>query len=210
MKVDLYNQQGEKLKTKATLNPSIFGIEPNKQLLSQYVRVYQANQRQGTAKVKTRAEVSGGGRKPWAQKGTGRARHGSIRSPIWVGGGVAFGPTPREWRLKLPRKMRRRALFVALSQKAQAGKILVVNKLALPEIKTKLMGETLAKLGLSGKVLVVLPEADKSVVLSARNLGQVTVVVASNLNAYDILAAESVVFIKESLKVVEDVFGGGA
>jgi len=207
MKVDLYNQQGEKLKTRVTLNAAVFGVKPNEPLLAQYVRVYLANQRQGTAKVKTRSEVSGGGRKPWAQKGTGRARHGSTRSPLWVGGGVTFGPTPREWRLKLPRKMRRRALFSALSQKAQDGKLFIVNKLNLPEVKTKLMEEVIFSLGLTGKVLVVLPEADESVVLSARNLAPVTVVLASSLNAYDVLAAESVIFIKESLQVIDDVFG---
>ena len=208
MKIDLYNQQGETLKTKAALNPVIFGVEPNEPLLAQYVRVYLSNQRHGTARVKTRGEVSGGGRKPWAQKGTGRARHGSTRSPIWVGGGTVFGPTPREWRLKMPRKMRRRALFSALSQKARGGKILIVNKLNFPEIGTKLMVEIISNLGLSGKVLVVLPEADKTVVLSARNLAQVTVVEASNLNAYAVLAAESVVLLKGSLQVIEDVFGG--
>lgn len=208
MRVNLYNQKGEKLKTKVELNPEIFEIEPNEELMAQYMRVYLANQRRGTVKTKTRAEVSGGGRKPWRQKGTGRARHGSIRSPLWVGGGVAFGPRPRDWRLKMPKKMRGKALFSALSQKAKEGKILVLNKLNLKELKTKAMKEIVAALcpDRERKTLLILPEPDEKVILSARNLSHVRTILARNLNAFEVLRAGNLILLKDSLKVIEETF----
>jgi len=206
MKLDIYTQTGEKLKTKIDLNEEIFGVEPNAELLAQYVRVYQANQRQGTAKVKTRGEVRGGGRKPWAQKHTGRARHGSIRSPLWKGGGTVHGPQPKEWSLTMPKKMRRKALFSALSQKIKEEGILVLNKIDLKEIKTKELKEILEKLPVKDKVLVALSEMDEKIILSARNLPGVKTVQAKDLNAYKVLDTKTVIFPKSSLKILEETF----
>jgi large subunit ribosomal protein L4 len=206
MKIDVYTQTGTKLKTKIDLNDQIFGIRPNEDLMAQYVRVYQANQRQGTVKTKTRGEVRGGGRKPWRQKGTGRARHGSIRSPIWVGGGTVHGPQPKDWSLKMPKKMRRKALFSALSQKAKEGDILVLNKLELKEIKTKELGEVLGNLPAKDKILIALDKVDENVILSARNLVGVETNQAKDLNAYDVLNTETIIFPKSSLKILEETF----
>jgi len=206
MKVDVYTQAGEKLKTKVDLDDRIFGVEPNEDLLAQYVRVYLANQRQGTAKVKTRGEVSGGGRKPWRQKGTGRARHGSIRSPLWVGGGVAHGPKPKDWSLKMPRKMRRKALFSALSKKLKEEGILVLNKLELPEVKTKKLAKILSKLPVKDKILIALDKVDKNIILSARNIAGVKTIPAKDLNAYEVLNARTIIFPKASLKILEESF----
>lgn len=206
MKVNLYDQKGKKLKTTAELDPDIFGVKPNEPLMAQYVRVYQANQRQGTAKTKTRGEVRGGGKKPWRQKGTGRARHGSIRSPLWVGGGTVFGPQHRNWHLKMPQKMRRRALFSAFSVKAENDRILVLNRLDLEKIGTKAVTEIITFLPLEGKILLVSAELDKKLFLSARNLPNVEVVTARNLNAFDVLSANFVVLIKGSLGVIGETF----
>lgn len=206
MKIAVYNQKGEKLKTKVELNDQIFGVQPNEDLVAQYVRVYRANQRQGTVKTKTRGEVRGGGRKPWPQKGTGRARHGSIRSPIWVGGGTAHGPQPKDWSLKMPKKMRRGALFSALSNKVKKEGILVLNKIELKGIKTKDLKEVLDKLPLEGKTLVALDKMDKNVILSARNLPQVRTIQARELNAYEVLNTRTVLFPKGALKVLEETF----
>jgi len=206
MKVDVYSQTGTKLKTKVDLDDRIFGIEPNEDLLAQYVRVYLANQRQGTAKVKTRGEVSGGGRKPWRQKGTGRARHGSIRSPIWVGGGTVHGPKPKDWSLRMPKKMRRKALFSALSQKVKEGGVLVLNKLELGRIKTKDLDKILKNIPIRGKTLLVLDKVDKNVVLSARNMPEVKAIQAKELNAYEVLGAQTLVFPKKALRVLEETF----
>ena len=206
MKVDVYNQKGEKLKTKIDLNEAIFGITPNEDLMAQYVRVYQANQRQGTVKTKTRGEVRGGGRKPWRQKGTGRARHGSIRSPIWVGGGTVHGPQPKDWSLKMPKKMRRKALFSALSQKTQAEGVLVLNKIELRGIKTRDLKGILDKLPVKDKVLIALDKMDEKIILSARNLPKVKTIQVKDLNAYEVLDAKTVLFSKRALKVLEETF----
>jgi len=206
MKADVYTQEGEKLKTKIDLNEEIFGVEPNEDLLAQYVRVYQTNRRQGTAKVKTRGEVRGGGRKPWAQKHTGRARHGSIRSPLWKGGGTVHGPQPKDWSLTMPKKMRRKALFSALSQKIKEEGILVLNKLDLKGIKTKEVKGILEKLPVKEKVLIALDKVDEKIILSARNLPQVQTIPAKDLNAYDVLNAQTVLFPKGSLEVLEETF----
>lgn len=209
MKVDIYTQEGEKLKTKIELPNAIFGLEPNEDLLAQYVRVYQANQRQGTAKTKTRGEVSGGGRKPWRQKGTGRARHGSIRSPLWVGGGKAHGPEPRDWTLKMPKNMRRKALFSALSQKLKEGGILVLGRLELRGIKTRDLKEILAKLPVKGKALLALDTVDEKIILSARNIAGVKTIPAKDLNAYEVLNTRTLILPKKSLAVLEETFLGG-
>lgn len=206
IKVEIHNQQGEQMKTAVELNPQIFGVDPNPALLAQYARVYQSNQRQGTSKVKNRGEVSGGGRKPWRQKGTGRARQGSIRSPLWVHGGVVFGPVPRDWSLKMPVKMRRRALFSALSAKVPEGGIVILNKLALAEIKAQVLNRLLAGLCPEGNVLLVLAEPDENIILSARNLERVQTILARNLNAYAVLAADKLILTKESLEIIEKTF----
>ena len=206
MKVDVYTQTGDKLKTKIDLNDQIFGIVPNEDLMAQYVRVYRANQRQGTVKTKTRGEVRGGGRKPWRQKGTGRARHGSIRSPIWVGGGTVHGPQPKDWSLKIPKKMRRKALFSALSQKTQAEGVLVLNKIELKGIKTKDLEGILDNLPIKDKVLIALDKMDEKIILSARNLPKVKTIQATDLNAYAVLEAKTVLFPKRALEVLEETF----
>ncbi len=206
MKVDVYTQTGEKLKTKMELNDQIFGLEPNEDLLAQYVRVYRANQRQGTVKTKTRGEVRGGGRKPWRQKGTGRARHGSTRSPLWKGGGTVHGPQPKDWSLKMPQKMKRKALFSALSQKATQGGILVLNKLDLKGIKTKDLKGVLEKLPVKEKILIALDKVDKNIILSARNLAGVKTIPAKDLNAYEVLNTKTMLLPKATLKILEEVF----
>lgn len=206
MKVDVYTPEGIKLKTKLNLNDDIFGLEPNEELLAQYVRVYRANQRQGTAKTKTRGEVSGGGRKPWQQKGTGRARHGSIRSPLWRGGGATHGPSPKDWSLTIPKKMRRQALFSALSKKLKEGSILVLNRLELKRVKTKDLIEVLGKLPVAKKGLIVLSRMDEKIILSARNLTDVRTIQAKDLNAYEVLNSQTLILLKESLPVLEETF----
>ncbi len=206
MEIKVYNQNGKKLKTTVGLSDAVFGIKPNEDLMAQYIRVYRANQRQGTVKTKTRGEVRGGGKKPWRQKGTGRARHGSIRSPIWVGGGTVHGPQPKDWSLKMPKKMRRKALFSALSQKLKKGKILVITKIGLKEVKTKELKEILDRLPTKGKTLIALDKMDQKVILSAQNLPKVKTIQVKDLNTYEVLNAETVVFLKSALKVLEETF----
>jgi len=206
MKIDVYNQEGEKLKTQIELNDQIFGIAPNTDLMAQYVRVYRANQRQGTVKTKTRGEVRGGGRKPWRQKGTGRARHGSIRSPIWVGGGTVHGPQPKDWSLQMPKKMKRKALFSALSQKQKEEGILVLSKVALKGIKTSDLAKILSKLPVKDKALIALEGMNENVILSARNLSGVKTIQVKDLNAYEVLDTKTAIFSKEALKVLEETF----
>lgn len=206
MKIEVYSQKGTKLKTKLDLNPAIFGVEPNEDLMAQYVRVYLANQRAGTAKTKTRGEVSGGGRKPWPQKGTGRARHGSIRSPIWVKGGIAHGPRPRDWALKISKKMRRVALFSALSSKLAGKAVKIISKVSLPGIKTKELAKVLSDLKLSGNILLVLDSLDQNVILSARNIPGVRTIQARELNAYEVLDCNWLVMTKKAVEVLEKTF----
>jgi len=180
----------------------IFNQKVNKPLIAQYVRVYLANQRQGTASAKTRGEVSGGGKKPWRQKGTGRARHGSTRSPIWVGGGVAHAPKPRDWSLKIPQKMRRQALLSALAFSESKGKIHCLTLPTLEKISTRKMSEWLSKKEISGATLLVLPDfkasIHKKVLLSSRNIKGVNIIEASFLNAYFVLKAKNLVFLAKA------------
>ncbi len=207
MKLNLISQSGNKLKEEVTLPDAVFSAPIREDLVSQYVRVYLANQRTGTSKIKTRGEVRGGGRKPWPQKGTGRARHGSIRSPIWVGGGTVHGPEePKKWSLKMPQKMRRKALFSALSAKAADKALKVVKKLKVDKPKTREIAEFLHKAGLDGKILLVLEETNENVLLSARNIPALNPIQAYQLNAYAVLNSDYVVFTKEALKVIEEVF----
>lgn len=199
MKVNLYSEKGTKLTTKVELPKEIFGIEPNEAVLRQYLHVYQVNQRRGTASTKTRSEVRGGGRKPWRQKGTGRARHGSIRSPIWVGGGVAHGPKTRKLSLSIPKKSANLALKSAFSLKAKEEKIKVLRGLTFKEPKTSQAVKLLEKLKLRGRALIVTPERDEKLYRSFRNIKGVVVKTAQNLNAYDVVLAEETIFLKEAI-----------
>ena len=211
MKVTLYNQKAESV-GELDLNSKIFGVKPALHLLAEAVRVQQRNSRKGNSSTKTRGEVSGGGKKPWKQKGTGRARAGSTRSPIWRHGGVTFGPRPnRNWELKLNKKAKSKALFMSLSDKAQGGSIFVVENLHLEPVKTKEFVKVVTAFNQAVKnfgkqVLLVLPKSEKSLVRSARNLPQVKTVLASSLNVVDVLKADSLLVLKDSLPVMEKTY----
>ena len=185
-KVAVHDMQGNTV-DELELNEDVFAAAVNEGLMHQAVVMYLANQRRGTAATKTRAAVRGGGRKPWRQKGTGRARHGSIRSPIWVGGGVTFGPTPREYRFSMPRKARRQALRSALSSKVAAGNLIVLDDLQFDEPRTRNMVGVLRNLQAEGKSLVVTCDAGRNVFLSARNISGVVTSRAQDLNVYTVL-----------------------
>ncbi len=185
------------------LPDSIFGVPIRPHLLHQTVIMQLNNRRSGTASTKTRGLVRGSGRKPWRQKGTGRARVGSIRSPLWTGGGITFGPQPRDYSYRLPKKARREALLSALSLRRKDEKIIVIDKLELAETKTKLMLEVLKNLGVES-ALIVIHESDEKVERSARNLGTVKVLRAEGLNVYDILRYEHLVLTEQALGVIEE------
>ena len=186
-----------------TLNEAIFGAKTRPHLLHQAVVMQLANRRAGSAATKTKGFVSGGGKKPWRQKGTGRARAGSIRSPIWVGGGTTFGPQPRDYSYRMPRTARREALLSALSLKNREGKIIVVDKFELDEIKTKLMVKALAELKVDS-ALVVIPQSDVKIERSARNLPKVKVLRVEGLNVYDLLRYEHLILTEGALKRLEE------
>ena len=188
------------------LNAEIFGIEPNVAVMHSAVINYLANQRQGTQSTKTRSEVSGGGRKPWRQKGTGHARQGSTRSPQWTHGGIALGPKPRSYRFALPKKVRRLALKSAFSSKVMADEMLVLESLSLEEIKTKTIVNMLNALGADRKVLLVLPEKDEKIVLSARNIPGVKTALVNTLNVYDILNCDKFIVVKDAVAQLEEVY----
>ncbi|MCE5172604.1 50S ribosomal protein L4 [Paenibacillus profundus] len=204
-KVAVYNISGAQV-GEIELADTVFGIEPNKHVLHDAVVMQLASMRQGTHKVKTRSEVRGGGRKPWKQKGTGRARQGSIRSPQWKGGGVVFGPTPRSYAFKLPKKVRRLAIKSALSSKVLAEQIIVLDALAMNAPKTKEFAAILNNLKVDRKALVVLPEYNDSVALSARNIPSVKLVAADGVNVYDVLRHEKLIITKDAVQKVEEVF----
>lgn len=189
---------------KVSLAPEIFEVQPHVALMHRAVVAHLANCRLGTADTLTRGEVSGGGRKPWRQKGTGRARQGSIRAPHWAGGGVVFGPHPRDYRMSLPKKMRRLALRSALSVKLAEGQIIVVDDLEMAAISTKTLNSMLNKIGVNGKTLLVLGDSDEIVKKSARNIPWLAVRVAPSISTYDLLNADTVVFEKEALAKVEE------
>lgn len=203
-KVALYNQNGENI-GEIELNDAVFGIEPNKHVLFEAVIMQRASLRQGTHKTKNRAEVSGGGRKPWRQKGTARARQGSIRSPQWRGGGVVFGPVPRSYSYKLPKKVRRLAIKSALSSKVLENSIVVLDNLTLEAPKTKEMVKILNNLSVDRKALIVTADANENVILSARNIPGVTVVTASGINVLDVLNHDKLVITKAAVEKVEEV-----
>ena len=202
--ITLFKQDGSQA-GEITLNDEVFAIEPNENAIYDVVIMQQASLRQGTHKVKGRSEVSGGGRKPWRQKGTGRARQGSIRSPQWVGGGRAFGPTPRSYAYKLSRKVRRLALRSALSNKVAENNFIVVDELAFETPKTKLFQEVLNNLQVENKVLVVINKDNDNAQLSARNLPNVKVVDENNVNVFDLVNSEKVIITKAALSNVEEV-----
>ncbi|MCR4814886.1 MAG: 50S ribosomal protein L4 [Lachnospiraceae bacterium] len=202
--VSVYNMEGKEV-GKLDLNDAIFGIEVNEHLVHLAVVQHLANMRQGTQKAKTRAEVSGGGRKPWRQKGTGHARQGSTRSPQWTHGGVVFAPTPREYSFKLNKKEKRIALKSALTSKVADGKLVVLDELKLDEIKTKKFAEVLTNLKAT-KAYVVINENDKNVVLSARNIPDAKTAVCTNINVYDIMNANTVVLTKDAVSKIEEVY----
>ena len=205
MKVDFYTKTGTK-KDPIEVSKDLFGVEPNEPLLLQYIHIFKTNQRQGTSKVKTRSEVSGGGKKPWQQKGTGRARHGSIRSPIWRHGGVAHGPLPKKWHLDFPKKMRILALKSALSNKLKEGFLAVMEAPNLKTPSSKEMAKILAKLDLHGKVLLVQKENNLVVRKSVSNLENVKCSMAENLNAYEVLLADRIILIKDALEFLEEKY----
>ena len=187
------------------LNDAVFGVEVNEHLVHQAVVRHLANKRQGTQKAKTRSEVSGGGRKPWRQKGTGHARQGSIRAPQWRGGGVVFAPTPRDYSKKMNKKEKRAALRSALTSRVEADKLIVLDSLRLDAIKTKEMVRVLDNLKVK-KALVVMPEVDENVMLSARNIPDVDTIDARMLNVYDVMRYSTVIMTKDAVASIEEVY----
>ena len=203
--VQVVDMQGKSVST-VDLADSIFGIEPNAAVMPMMVVSYLANQRQGTQSALTRSEVSGGGRKPWRQKGTGRARQGSTRAPQWYHGGVVFAPKPRDYRFSVNKKVKRLAMKSAFSSKAEASEIIVIDKIALDEIKTASMAAMLSAVGSERKALIVLPEVDEKVIKSARNIPGVKTAQVNELNVYDILNADKLIIAKDALTKIEEVY----
>ena len=203
--VSVYNMEGKEVGT-IDLSDAIFGVEINEHLVHMAVLQQLADKRQGTQKAKTRSEVSGGGRKPWRQKGTGHARQGSIRAPQWKGGGVVFAPVPRDYSFKMNKKEKRAALKSALTDKAQAGNLIVVDELKFDEIKTKRFAEVMNNLKATRKALVVLADNDQNVVLSARNLAEANTTLTNTLNVYDIVNARTLVLTKDAVAKIEEVY----
>ena len=204
-KVDVIDMKGKKV-SDIELADSVFGIEPNEAIVHSVLVNYLANQRQGTQSTKTRAEVSGGGKKPWRQKGTGRARQGSIRAPQWIKGGIALGPKPRSYKYTVNKKEKRLAIKSVLSSKVLEKELTVVDKLELNEIKTKTMVKALADLKVEGKTLIVLPENNKNVLMSSRNIEGVKTIVANNINIFDLLKYTNLILPVDTVKKLEEVY----
>ncbi|QXM07312.1 50S ribosomal protein L4 [Crassaminicella indica] len=204
-KVDLYNVSGQQV-GEIELSENIFGAEINTSVLHEVVKNYLANQRQGTQSAKTRAEVRGGGRKPWRQKGTGRARQGSIRAPQWVGGGVVFAPKPRSYRYTLPKKVKRLAMKSALTAKVKENEIVVLDELKMDAFKTKDMVNILNNLKVEKKALIVLDEKNDYVIKSASNIKGVTTTLVNTLNVYDILNHDKFIVTKDAVHKIEEVY----
>ncbi len=203
--VNVYNMQGE-ICGEVALSEKIFAAEINTAAVHAVVRAYLLNQRQGTQSTLTRSEVSGGGKKPWRQKGTGRARQGSTRSPQWTHGGIALGPKPRSYRVSINKKLKRIALFSALSSKVAANDLIVVDNIAFDSIKTKNAVAFLKALNVEGKALIVLPEVNENVVLSARNIAGVATAPVNTINVYDILKYGKFIVDKNALAKIEEVY----
>ena len=204
-KVDVYDLNGKKV-SDIELAENVFGIEPNEAIVHSVLKNYLANQRQGTQSTKTRSEVSGGGRKPWRQKGTGRARQGSTRAPQWIKGGIALGPKPRSYRYTVNKKERRLAIRSVLSSKVLEKELTVLDKIELKEIKTKSMVKALSALKLEGKTLIVLSENNTNVVMSARNIEGVKTISANNINVFDLLKYNNLVLPVDTVKKLEEVY----
>ena len=204
-KIDVYDITGKKV-SEVELKEEIFGIKPNEELVHAAVVNYLANQRQGTQSTKTRAEVRGGGRKPWRQKGTGRARQGSIRAPQWIKGGIALGPKPRSYRYTINKKERRIAIKSVLSSKVLENQLTVVDKIAFDEIKTKNMVTALNNLKVEGKTLIMLPEKNENVQKSARNIEGVKTTLVNTVNVYDLLKYNKLVVTLDAVKKLEEVY----
>ena len=204
-KVDVYDIKGKKV-SDIELADSVFGIEPNENIVHAVLVNYLANQRQGTQSTKTRAEVRGGGRKPWRQKGTGRARQGSIRAPQWVKGGIALGPRPRSYKYTVNKKERRLAIRSVLSSKVLENNLVVLDKAEMKEIKTQAMVKTLANLKVEGKTLILLPERNENVQKSARNIKNVKTTLVNTINVYDLLKYNKLVVTLDAVKKLEEVY----
>ena len=204
-KIDVYNMEGKKV-SDVELNDNVFGIEPNEAVVHSVLVNYLANQRQGTQSTKTRSEVSGGGRKPWRQKGTGRARQGSIRAPQWVKGGIALGPKPRSYKYIVNKKERRLAIRSVLSSKVLENNLVVLDKAEMKEIKTQAMVKTLANLKVEGKTLILLPEKNENVQKSARNIKNVKTTLVNTINVYDLLKYNKLVVTLDAVKKLEEVY----
>ena len=204
-KIDVYDIKGKKV-SDIELNEAVFGIEPNEAIVHSVLVNYLANQRQGTQSTKTRAEVSGGGRKPWRQKGTGRARQGSIRAPQWIKGGIALGPKPRSYKYRVNKKERQLAIRSVLSSKVLEENLVVVDKFGFNEIKTKNMTSALSNLKVEGKTLIVLPEKNENVQKSARNIEGVKTTLVNTINVYDLLKYSKLVLTVDSVKALEEVY----
>ena len=202
--VSVYNMEGNEVGT-LELNDAVFGVEVNEHLVHMAVVRQLANKRQGTQKAKTRSEVSGGGRKPWRQKGTGHARQGSTRAPQWTGGGVVFAPVPRDYSFKMNKKEKRAALKSVLTAKVQENKVVILDELKFDEIKTKAMVNVLNNVK-AEKAIVVLKENDEKVVLSARNIADVQTSLVNTINVYDILKHNTLVMTKEAVQAIEEVY----
>ena len=202
--VSVYNMEGKEVGT-VELNDAVFGVEANEHLIHMAVLQQLANNRQGTQKAKTRGEVSGGGRKPWRQKGTGHARQGSTRSPQWKGGGVVFAPVPRDYSFKMNKKEKQAALKSVLTSRVQDNKLIVLDELKLEEIKTKKFKQVMDNLKVE-KAMVVIGEQDANVICSARNLPKVSTATAENINVYDILKGDTLVITKDAVAKIEEVY----
>ena len=203
--VDVENIEGKKIET-IELNDEIFGIKPNKTVVHSVLVNYLANQRQGTQSTKTRAEVSGGGKKPWRQKGTGRARQGSIRAPHWIKGGIALGPKPRSYKYRVNKKERRLAIKSVLSSRLQEEQLIVVDKVEFKEIKTKQMVKALENLKVNEKALMILPEQNKNVYMSARNIENLKTITVNTINIFDLLKYTKLILPVETVKKLEEVY----
>jgi len=202
--VAVYNMEGNEV-GKIDLSDEIFGVKVNEHLVHRAVVLHLANKRQGTQKAKTRSEVSGGGRKPWRQKGTGHARQGSIRAPQWKGGGVVFAPAPRDYSFKMNKKAKRLALKSALTSRVQENKFIVLDELKMDEIKTKKLKNVLNNLKV-GRALVVIHESDQNIVMSARNIPHVQTTLSSSINVYDVLKYNTVIATKAAIANIEEVY----
>ena len=204
-KIDVYDINGKKVK-ELELNEAVFGIEPNEAVVHSVLVNFLANQRQGTQSTKTRSEVSGGGRKPWRQKGTGRARQGSIRAPQWIKGGIALGPKPRSYKYTVNKKERQLAVKSVLSSKVLENELVVVDSLPLNDIKTKEMVKALSNLKVEGKALIMLPEKNEKVQKSARNIEGVKTTLVETINVYDLLKYNKLVVTEDTVKKLEEVY----